>query len=346
MKLLAVDDDPLILNLLVATLAANGYEDVATAGSADEAARLISAASQPFDGFLLDIIMPEVDGIELCRWIRSCDLYRATPILMVTAMSEMRFINRAFRAGAWDYVTKPFEAVELITRLRLAQHGAGRRAQHGAGRGPDRDADTLSEAEQYIGDGAQAAPAGDQQSFALADAVALDPVEGLIGFVALQNYLLQLSRGSFYATSVIALQIQEADSLHELCAPDRFRSLLRDVAGAAISALKGSDCILSYAGNGAFVGVLGFAGTRDFNEVELMINLMIDRLRLTDATRRPLDIRVTVGAPHPVGVLKTGRVAVALLRRAIRQIPVAPRAHQAPGVSGASVLLKALARVG
>lgn len=343
MKILAVDDDPLILALLVATLGANGFDDVTTASSADEAAQRISAAPRPFECFLLDVVMPEVDGIELCRWIRSCDLYRATPILMVTGMSEMRFINRAFRAGAWDYVTKPFEAVELVTRVRLAQRGAEREAAAVSGAG--------SESGRRIREGgAELRPvrtyADDQESFALADPVALDPVEGVIEFLALQNYLLQLSRGSFYATSVIALQIQEADSLHRLCAPGRFRSLLRDVAGAAVSALKGSDCILSYAGNGTFVGVLGFAEVRNFDEVELMINLMIDRLHLTDEAGRPLDIRVAVGAPHPVGVLKTGRVAVALLRRAIKEISAAPRERQVQGVSGASVLLKALAQVG
>ena len=345
MKILAVDDDPLILALLVATLGANGFDDVTTAGSAEEAAQQISAAPQPFECFLLDIVMPEVDGIELCRWIRSCDLYRATPILMVTSMSEMRFINRAFRAGAWDYVTKPFEAVELITRVRLAQSGAEREAAFGAG------SEARSEVDRRIREsGAELRPlrtyAEDQASFALADPVALDPVEGVIEFLALQNYLLQLSRGSFYATSVIALQIQDADSLHGLCAPGRFRSLLHDVAGAAVSALKGSDCILSYAGNGTFVGVLGFAEARDFDEVELMINLMIDRLRLTDEVGQRLDIRVAVGAPHPVGVLKTGRVAVALLRRAIKEISAAPRERQVQRVSGASVLLKALAQVG
>lgn len=334
MKILAVDDDPLILDLLVATLAANGYEDVTTAGSADAAAQLISAATQPFDCFLLDVIMPEVDGIELCRWIRSCALYRATPILMVTGMSEMRFINRAFRAGAWDYVTKPFEAVELITRVRLAQRGpeADRRIRESS-------AETRTP-KSY---------AADQGAFALADPVALDPVEGVIEFLALQNYLLQLSRGAFYATSVLALQIQDAEGIYGVCAPGRFRGLLSEVAGAAVSALKGSDCILSYAGNGTFVGVLGFAETRDFDEVELMINLMIDRLHLTDEVGQPLGIRVVVGAPHLVGMLKTGRVAVALLRRAIKDIAVSPRARalgQGQGVSGASVLLKALAQVG
>ena len=332
MKILAVDDDPLILELLVETLRVNGYGAVSTAGCADEAVRMISAAEQPFDCFLLDVVMPEVDGIELCRWIRKSSLYRAVPILMITSMSEKRFIDRAFRAGASDYVTKPFEPVELVTRVRLAQRGL--------------------DAERRVSDSgaeikALKAQIDDQYRAPLSEPVPLDNVDGLIDYLALENYLLQLSRGSFYATSVIALRIQDIGNIYNRCSAAAFRDLLCDVAESALSALKGSDCILSYAGSGTFGGVLGFAETRDLDEVELMINLLIDRLELTDDAGRPMAVRVAVGAPRPVGMLKSGRVAVAQLRRAVGEISwnARPRSDApAQRVSGARVLLKALAQ--
>lgn len=332
MKILAVDDDPLILELLVETLRANGYSAISTASCADEAVRMISSAPEPFDCFLLDVIMPDVDGIELCRWIRKSSLYCTCPILMITSMSEKRFIDRAFRAGASDYVTKPFEPVELLTRIRLAHRGldAERRV-----------ADSGAEIQSLR------AQIDDQYRAALSEPVALEPVDGLIDYLALENYLLQLSRGSFYATSVIALRVQDIGSIYAQCSAVAFRDLLTDVAECALSALKGSDCILSYAGNGTFVGVLGFAENRDFDEVELMINLMIDRLSLIDDAGNPLAVRVTIGEPRAVGRLKSGRVAVAQLRRAASDIAWNQRERSvmpAEKVSGARVLLKALAQ--
>lgn len=332
MKILAVDDDPLILELLIETLRANGYADVSTAACADEAVRMISSARQPFDCFLLDVVMPEVDGIELCRWIRRSALYRTVPILMITSMSEKKFIDRAFKAGASDYVTKPFEPVELSTRVRMAERWreANRRVD---------DSGVEIKALQ--------AQIDNQYRAALSEPISLDPVDGLIDYLALENYMLQLSRGSFYATSVFALRIQDVGSIYANCSPAVFRDILSDVADCALSALRGSDCILSYAGSGIFAGVLGFAETRDFDEVALMINLLIDRLELVDDAGRPVSVRVTLGAPRPVGILKSGRVAVAQLRRAIEEITwstsgQSPEASQK--VSGARALLKALAQ--
>ena len=332
MKILAVDDDPLILELLVETLRTNGYESISTASRADEAVQMISSAEQPFDCFLLDVVMPEVDGIELCRWIRKSSLYRSVPVLMITSMSDKRFIDRAFKAGASDYVTKPFEPVELVTRVRLAQRGL--------------------EADRRVSDSgaeirALQAQIDDQYNAPLSETVPLENVEGLIDYLALENYLLQLSRGSFYATSVIALRIQDVGSIYAKCSSVVFRDILSDVAECALSALKGSDCILSYAGNGIFSGVLGFAETRDLDEVELLINLMIDGLELIDDAGRPLTAHVSIGAPCPVGMLKSGRAAVAQLRRAIEEITWStPERSQNPvqRVSGARVLLRALAR--
>ena len=64
--------------------------------------------------------MPELDGIELCKIVRLMPKYQTTPIIMITAMSEKSYIDNAFLAGATDYVTKPFDKMELVTRIKIA----------------------------------------------------------------------------------------------------------------------------------------------------------------------------------------------------------------------------------
>ncbi len=121
MKTLIVDDDDLVLEQLSAIMAYSGFTDVTLAGSAQDAAEVISASRTPFDCFCLDIQMPDVSGIDLCRWIRRQSDYGSTPILMITAMTDKSYVLEAFAAGAIDYITKPFDPIELITRVKLAE---------------------------------------------------------------------------------------------------------------------------------------------------------------------------------------------------------------------------------
>ncbi|PRD39875.1 response regulator [Gemmobacter lutimaris] len=305
MRLLAVDDDALILDLLKTTLLANGYDKVVTAGDAKQAAAIISGATEPFDAFLLDIMMPEVTGIELARWIRKIPQYQAAPILMITSMSEKTFIDSAFKAGASDYITKPFDPVEVVTRVRLAerQYQSSRQV---------RDSSLQIKA--------LTAQLEDHYRAALSEPVVLEDVDGLIEYMALQNYLLQLSRGDFFATSVLAMRIVDVGNIYTRCSASLFRDILADVAECALSALAQTECIMAYAGNGAFAGVIAFPEQHDFDEIELMINLMIERLDLTDDKQQPIEVRVAVGKPIPVGITKSGRDAVAKMQRAVEDL--------------------------
>lgn len=121
MKILIVDDDDLILHQLSEIMAYAGFTDVTIASSAQNAAEVISASRILFDCFCLDIQMPDVNGIELCRWIRRQPDYESTPILMITGMTDKSYVLEAFAAGAIDYITKPFDPIELITRVKLAE---------------------------------------------------------------------------------------------------------------------------------------------------------------------------------------------------------------------------------
>jgi sigma-B regulation protein RsbU (phosphoserine phosphatase) len=80
-----------------------------------------SASEAPnIDVILLDIVMPEIDGVEACARIRKDERYCDIPIVMVTSLDDMESLSNAFVAGATDYVTKPVNRIELIARVRAA----------------------------------------------------------------------------------------------------------------------------------------------------------------------------------------------------------------------------------
>ena len=125
MSILIVDDSPPIIRLLQATLERAGYPDVVCADCGASALRLLgiepaTAPPQEVDCILLDIMMPGIDGIEVCRIIRSHPVYTDTPIIMVTIMDEAETLRDAFAAGAHDYITKPVRELELLARLKSA----------------------------------------------------------------------------------------------------------------------------------------------------------------------------------------------------------------------------------
>lgn len=126
MRILVVDDSQDSRDLTEAALLSAGYRDVATAESAMVAFKALDIAQNPrggatpYDLILLDIIMPEIDGIEACARIRSDHRYGDIPIIMVTAMADMESLSNAFLAGANDYITKPINRIELLARVRAA----------------------------------------------------------------------------------------------------------------------------------------------------------------------------------------------------------------------------------
>jgi two-component system, OmpR family, response regulator MprA len=119
-RVLVVDDDPPLRRMLARTLAAEGY-DVTVAG--DGGGALAEAERAAPDVIVLDVAMPALDGLAVCRRLRSKGL--STPILMLTARDAVPDRVAGLEAGADDYLVKPFAIQELIARLRaLTRRGS------------------------------------------------------------------------------------------------------------------------------------------------------------------------------------------------------------------------------
>ncbi|MBU2890263.1 response regulator [Celeribacter halophilus] len=117
-RIMAVDDSDIAQEFIRSNLAELGFDNVVSFMDPRAALEAIENGEAEADLILMDIMMPEIDGIELCARIRVIDAWRDIPIIMLTSRKDMDALSSAFMAGANDYVTKPFDRIELQARMR------------------------------------------------------------------------------------------------------------------------------------------------------------------------------------------------------------------------------------
>ena len=121
-KILLVDDSATTLMMEQMVLRGQSY-DIVTAKNGREAVA-VAASEQP-DLILLDVVMPEMNGFEACRRIRMHEATKSVPIIMVTTKGEEQNVETGFESGCSDYITKPINGAELLTKVRSYLEAGG-----------------------------------------------------------------------------------------------------------------------------------------------------------------------------------------------------------------------------
>ncbi len=238
MRILAVDDDPSILELLDRVLDAFGYKDVVTARSGPEAIETLSRPNEAFDCLLLDVQMPQMNGITLCEEVRKLPEYKYTPIIMVTAMVQKEYIDEAFGVGATDYVTKPFEFSDLKQRLSDAYRMAAER------RAAIEVLEAEADFELCFGNG---------PDVRLIDPQCFGDLPGFIGLAEFENYVIQLSTMHSLAAKLVAVKCIGAEHIYETSTVSEFRSAMTLAGTALLTANQQGRKVATYWGNGIFL---------------------------------------------------------------------------------------------
>ena len=122
-RVLLVEDEPIILRLLQVNLRLEGYEVVACSSGEDA---LLRVERSPPDVVVLDVVLPGIDGFEVCRRLRGSPATADVPVIMVTAQAQDEDRKRGYALGVREYVTKPFEPAELVALVREALAGRAR----------------------------------------------------------------------------------------------------------------------------------------------------------------------------------------------------------------------------
>ncbi len=117
--ILAVDDEPVSLKLLLKFLERSGFSVVVASGG-EEALALIKET--PPDIILMDIMMPVLDGYETCRLLKDHEDTADIPVIFVTALTNLADKVKGFEVGGVDYVTKPFQHEEVVARVKTHLH--------------------------------------------------------------------------------------------------------------------------------------------------------------------------------------------------------------------------------
>ncbi len=254
MRILAVDDDPFILDLIPLICAKAGFVDVVTAASGQEALALIRNAAQPFDCLLLDLDMPEMDGVELCARIRQLTNYKQAPIIMLTAMRDVQNMGDAFRAGATDYVTKPFDIDSLGARLTKAEQDL-QQERSASVAGPD----------------AQDAHAP-LYSPELLVQLQRHGLGNLVDFNAFSSYLTRLPRKEIAEVQVLALSISEQRPPATAAQnQQQFLALLAHLAAVASGAFGSERSLMAFTDEATLLVAIN--SDEKFSPLELEIAL-------------------------------------------------------------------------
>ncbi len=294
MKILAVDDDDFILDLLPTLLYEAGFHNVDTCSSAQEALSKIEDPENDYDCLFLDIQMPKMNGIELCKCIKSNKRFTNTPIIMLTALSDRSHIDKAFEAGATDYITKPFDVTTVGVRARIAEKLI--LAQ-----------DILKERTaipvRTTSKNYEISPEEQTQYTQTSERLFQEPqwfetIDGAIHYNALTNYLNQLSKSGLNNTNVFAVKLDEAEKINVKSTPNDFLHILNQIAEIIANTLRSKGFfLLSYAGGGHFICISHSEFFENEKDAEKLMQNAMNAPDLAYENGLPVPTDISIGIP-------------------------------------------------
>ena len=311
MRIQIVDDQEEARDLTEGTLLSGGYDDVVTVESGWGALRKLDIGRNcdtppAADIVLLDIVMPEMDGVETCARIRNDPRYGDMPIIMVTSPDDMGSLNNAFVAGATDYVTKPVNRMELIARVRAAL-----RLKAELDRRQARERELLGFLSSW----------GDRRA-----SLWIDEATGLfVGEVA-EAYLTAASGyASNESMSVVAMALDRFDGYRSVHGDTAANSVLAQVARAVRRLAANIGIVAASYRNGMIILVAPEFGAKSARELGETLHGTIAKLRLSNSDSMASDY-VTASVAAITGRVKQSIDRVHLLTQAIARVQDAAQA--------------------
>jgi len=300
MRILAVDDDPVFLMVLQQVLGSIGHRDLTFASSGSEAMELLRNPRNKFDCLLLDIEMPGMNGIELCRRVRAMASHQNLPVVMITAMKSIEFVEPAFRAGANDYVHKPIDELEMQTRLRMMGDLVEERRRR------------FSAEDRLSTDfGLPVLDISFDAPFRLTEA------GSVIDWLALENYALTLGRLRLSGRNVIAFRVTNAQAIYASTDAIGYVDTMANVASVIDHVLRSGSHLIAFAGQGEFVAMISQRADLDPMLLQDEIEIAMERYALMHETLEIPLPRVQVGEPKRAGLF--ARTSVKQLFHEARQ---------------------------
>jgi PleD family two-component response regulator len=305
MRILIVDDSEDARDLTEGTLLSGGYDDVVTVDSGWEALKLLDVGrtgegSPSVDLMLLDMVMPDLDGVETCARIRNDPRYADLPIIMVTSLDDMDSLTNAFVTGATDYVIKPVNRVELIARVRAAL-----RLKAELDRRQARERELLSFLSSW----------GDRRA-----SLWIDESTGLfVGEVA-EAYLTAASGyENEDAISILALSLDRFDDYRSTHGDNAARSVLTQVARAVRRLAANIGIVAAAYRNGTIILVAPEVGANAARDLGETLHTTVAKLRLP-SSESTLSGHVTASVAAITGKVRRGIDRVHLLTQALSKL--------------------------
>jgi two-component system phosphate regulon response regulator PhoB len=219
-SVLIVEDEEDILALLQYNLIKAGYEVECTAHGADA---LAAVAVKPPDLILLDLMLPGIDGLEICRRLRQDEATRDIPIIMLTARGEEADVICGLEMGADDYVTKPFSIKVLLARVQTVLRRRGALQQQS-------DGEELVRGELRIHPGRSLVQAaGVSVDLTFTEFRVLEALASRPGWVFTRYQLVNAVRGEDYSVTDRAVDVQIAGLRKKLGSCSRYIETVRGI---------------------------------------------------------------------------------------------------------------------